>query len=258
MHLHRSLVGVVVALAMGAALVRTHPWARAPADARPPSISVAIRPGDGDRSRRTGERSVTASRAVPRASARAIAPATIVVYVAGDVRRPGLFTLPTGSRAADALRAAGGAHDDADLVAVNLASRLDDGDEIAVVARGASSGTYRRSRGAGSRGAILRGGVVRNGPSAHRGPGRSRGHKRKRRLPHERGGASDVSRSALDLNSATASDLQTLPGIGPALAERIVAMREQSGPFASSDDLLDVGGMTQGRLDAILPYVVAR
>jgi competence ComEA-like helix-hairpin-helix protein len=98
------------------------------------------------------------------------------------------------------------------------------------------------------------------------------GHKKKRRRKH-RGhvrrstasdsvsdsgsdaGGGDPPTEVVDLNTADESELETLPGIGPSLAGRIVAFRELNGPYASADDLLDVGGMTQGRLDAISDYV---
>ena len=60
------------------------------------------------------------------------------------------------------------------------------------------------------------------------------------------------------MNAADEATLETLPGIGPSLAERIVAFRDLNGPFASSDELLDVGGMTAGKVDAISPYVTFR
>jgi competence protein ComEA len=64
--------------------------------------------------------------------------------------------------------------------------------------------------------------------------------------------------ASIDLNSADTADLERLPGIGPSLAERIVAFREQSGRFSRVDDLLDVAGMNERKLDEIAPYVVAR
>ena len=62
----------------------------------------------------------------------------------------------------------------------------------------------------------------------------------------------------MDVNAADADTLATVPGIGPGLAARIVAFREANGPFATVDELLDVSGITDHRLDALLPYVVAR
>ena len=70
---------------------------------------------------------------------------------------------------------------------------------------------------------------------------------------------SDISQSPpVDLNTADAAQLESLPGIGPSLADRIVAYRAINGPFASVDDLLDVNGITDTRLQDISPYLVVR
>lgn len=181
---------------------------------------------------------------------------TIVVYVAGEVVRSGLYTLPARSRADDALRAAGGPRAGADLVAVNLAAPLADGDEVAVTALGSGS-TGRAQR----RGYSARTGSRVAAQATHRHKKKRRSHRR-RAAPQSSASASEATSDGpteiVDINSADPSELEALPGIGTTLAERIVAMREASGPFASADDLLDVGGMTQGKLDAVLPFVVAR
>jgi competence protein ComEA len=175
----------------------------------------------------------------------------IVVYVAGEVRHRGIYELAPTARAGDALRAAGGATASADLVAVNLAEPLSDGDEVAVPALGedaAPAGTRSRSHG------------------RHHGRHKKRRHHRHRLLPESETAQATGAESTADsgdrepttvvrLNSADESELETLPGIGPALAERIVQFREQTGPYASTDDLLDVAGVTQTKLDAIAPYV---
>jgi len=167
----------------------------------------------------------------------------VVVYVAGEVLRRGVYTLPASARAVDALALAGGPSADADLVAVNLAAPLTDGEELAVPPKGAAfaapASTSRRSGG-----------------PAHR-HGAKRGH-RKRRAAAEAatGAAEDVPTQLVDLNVADENELETLPGIGPALASRIVEFREINGPYASLDDLLDVGGMTQRKLDDVEPYAV--
>jgi competence protein ComEA len=166
-------------------------------------------------------------------------PAHLVVYVAGEVRRPGVYTLAAGARAEAALAAAGGSTAAADLVAVNLAEHLADGEAFVVPPKGAaaeprSAGIRRRSRGAragraGSPGRISRG----------------RGHKTPPGSP-------------VDLNAAGAAELERLPGIGPSLAERIVAFRELNGRFSRVDDLLDVAGMNEHKLEGLAPYVVMR
>jgi competence protein ComEA len=189
----------------------------------------------------------------------------VTVYVAGEVARAGVYALPASARCVDALKAAGGAIRGADLVAVNLAEPLRDGEEIVVPKIGAAppSDTVTGT------GTVLGGATDPNAtPRAHR----HRKKRRKRRVqrPDARGavdagvnvGASppdaENAGSVVDLNSADENELETLPGIGASLAERIVAFREANGPYASPDDLLDVGGMTQSRLDAIVPYVTTR
>jgi competence protein ComEA len=168
------------------------------------------------------------------AFAQRAAPSEVVVYVAGAVARPGIYRLPAGRRVDDALRAAGAAKPDADLIAVNLAAPLHDGEEIAVPQRGVPL----RSLGAG-----------RAAPAAlDRRGGRRGGRVRKPAPPAE----------PLDLNHADVPALAALPGVGRGLAERIVAFREANGPFASVDELADVAGVTDRRLEALLPYLVVR
>ncbi len=131
-----------------------------------------------------------------------------MVDVAGAVLHPGLYSLPPGSRVADAIRAAGGygARVDATAAAaaLNLAEVLHDGAKVVVPERGSSAA------GSGPSGA---GAATNPGPAG--GPGQGR----------------------VDVNQASASELDTLPGIGPVTAARIIAAREER-PFEAVDDLL--------------------
>lgn len=145
-----------------------------------------------------------------------------VVYVVGAVGRPGLYRLNDGSRVDDAVRAAGGFGPAADRASVNLAERIADGDEIH---------------------------VLRTGETA------SRARLRKPRTPKARRHSRSVTAQSLDLNSANADALASLPGVGPTLAERIVTFRQLNGPFTSVDQLADVAGMTQRRVDALASYL---
>jgi competence protein ComEA len=193
--------------------------------------------------------SFTVPSAEPRAK-RTVAPSA-VVYVAGAVRRPGVYTVPASARVGDALARAGGGRPDADLMAVNLAARLHDGDEIAVPVLGADA-PPRRPANAGGQGAHRKRGARSNGAPGNAGSrsGRGRGHRAHR--------ADAPPPDSVDLNSADASALETLPGVGSALAERIVLFREANGPFGSVDELLDVSGITERRLELISPYVEVR
>jgi competence protein ComEA len=172
--------------------------------------------------------------------------AGVVVYVAGEVARPGVYTLPAGARVEGALRAAGGALPAADPLSVNLAEPLADGERVLVPPRGATTGEYAdastTSMPAGARRhkhhrlGTLQATVPRHARRHHKAP------------PAE----------PIDLNAADATQLEQLPGVGPSLADRIVAFREINGRFHSIDELLDVGGMTDRRLDAISVYLVVR
>lgn len=148
-------------------------------------------------------------------------PATIVVYVAGAVIVPGVYELPTGARVQQAVLAAGGVTADADADAINLAAFVDDGDRIFMPRIGQPVPTVVAPTGGG-------------GP----GPGP---------LP----AGTSVAAGPLDLNDATADQLDGLPGVGPATAAAIVAHRETNGPFVSVEALLDVRGIGPAKLDAI-------
>ena len=230
----------VLAAAAVAAIVLLHP-------VPPPAASSAAPPGwSAAGTRGFGPAGAPKSAQRPgRAELGRGTPAHAMVYVAGDVARPGVYPVGPESRVRDALALAGGSRPDADLVAVNLAAHVRDGDEIVVPVRGAAGAaeTLPAARGAHGRG------------RGHRADGANRaGHGR-----HARSRRDEPPPAAqVDLNSADVDTLATIPGIGPGLAERIVAFRTANGPFASVDELLDVSGITEHRLDAILPYVVAR
>lgn len=164
----------------------------------------------------------TTSSAVP-AIPEAPALTEIVVHVAGAVNGPGVHRLPPGARVVDAVVAAGGAAPDAVLDAINLAQPLHDGDRV-VVPSAAS-------------GALPPAGVTAAA------------------TPAATGGAAGQPVTPLDLNAATAAQLETLPGIGPATAQAIVAHREANGPFSSVDGLADVRGIGPAKLDAIRALV---
>ncbi|HEY7717992.1 MAG TPA: ComEA family DNA-binding protein, partial [Pedococcus sp.] len=143
---------------------------------------------------------------------RADAPAgTLVVHVVGQVRRPGVLTLPAGARVGDALAKAGGALRGADLGAVNLARPLTDGEQLR----------------------IPRPGEVLAGPP---GPATE---------PGTGGGGSGVGGGPgpVNLNTATAAVLEELPGVGPVLAQRILDWRTEHGRFTSVDELAEVSGI---------------
>jgi len=192
--------------------------------------------------------------AAPAAAQATSPPVRVTVYVAGDVGHPGVYVLPSGSRIVDAYRSAGGARADADPVAIDLAAPVRDGEEIVVPRRGERITSV-----------VATDGAVDAGPSEGASPPAATPRHRKRGRKHRRkhvaspavddsAGSTTTLPSIVDVNAASASELETLPGIGPALADRIVRFRDLNGRFASSNELADVAGMTSGKLDAIAPY----
>jgi competence protein ComEA len=157
-------------------------------------------------------------------------PAELVVHVAGAVAAPGVQRLPGGSRVVDAVEAAGGATAEADVGRINLAVPLQDGQQIYVPRVGESPpapppGSSSASAGAGA------------------GPGTGSG------------GGPGSAAQLVDLNTASADELDTLPGVGPATSSAIIAHREQNGPFTSVDQLLDVRGIGEAKLEQLRPLV---
>ncbi|WP_193047190.1 ComEA family DNA-binding protein [Mycolicibacterium baixiangningiae] len=149
----------------------------------------------------------------------------VVVSVVGLVHRPGLVTLPPGARIADALEAAGGAVDGADLIGLNMARRLTDGEQIIVgIAAAPGQPTTMGSSTTGAQdGGAAPPGTAPDSPGG--GPG-----------------------EPVNLNTATVEQLDTLPGVGPVTAAAIVAWRDANGAFGSVDQLGEVDGIGPARL----------
>jgi competence protein ComEA len=144
----------------------------------------------------------------------------VLVHVVGSVRRPGLYRLKDGARVADALERAGGATPKADLALVNLAAPIADGTQVVVPRRAppaSSAAPESPAAGSGS-GSAVPGGVVH-------------------------------------LNTATLEQLDTLPGVGPATAQRILDYREEHGAFSTVDELDAVPGIGPARMEQLRELV---
>jgi competence protein ComEA len=139
----------------------------------------------------------------------------VFVHVAGAVRRPGVYTLRGGARVADAVERAGGARRGADLSAVNLAQKLEDGRQVLVPRRGAVAAAASGIPGM---------------------PG-------------------SVPAPPVDLNTATMEQLDTLDGVGPATAQKILEYRQEHGGFGSVEELGEVPGIGEKRLAALRDHV---
>ncbi|MDI6630155.1 MAG: helix-hairpin-helix domain-containing protein [Rhodococcus sp. (in: high G+C Gram-positive bacteria)] len=212
-----AAAGVFVVLVAGFAVLRDAPT---PAPA-PPLAVVATGTADADGT-------VDADDVVDPVPS---ADAELVVSVVGLVTSPGLVRLQPGSRVADALASAGGAVEGADLLALNMAARVADGDQIVVgaVPPDAPPPVSSTTSGIGTSADGSVGAPVGGGGST---PG-----------------------GTVDLNAATVAELDALPGVGPVTATSIVSWRETNGRFATVDQLSEVDGIGPGRLAKIRDLV---
>ena len=195
-----------------------------------------------------GTQSTAQSGAHPSESAQggASGEATVRVHVAGAVNNPGVYTLPAQGRAVDAIAAASGAAADADLDRVNLAGALSDGVQIYVPHRGETAAPAQIQPNGGRANAGQ--GNAANGASQ----GGTQPQPARTLTP---AGSAQKGSTPVNINTATAEELQTLPRIGPAMAQRIIAWREAHGGFRSVDELDAVPGIGPSMLENLRPLV---
>ena len=177
--------------------------------------------------------------------------ATVRVHVAGAVNNPGVYTLPAQGRAVDAIAAASGAAADADLDRVNLAGALSDGVQIYVPHRGETAAPAQIQPNGGTANAgqgNAANGAAQNGASQ----GGTQPQPARTLTP---AGTAQKGSTPVNINTATAEELQTLPRIGPAMAQRIIAWREAHGGFRSVDELDAVPGIGPSMLENLRPLV---
>ncbi len=137
---------------------------------------------------------------------------TALVQVAGEVNRPGVYRLPSGARVTDAVQRAGGLTSHAEQAGINLVAGVQDGQQVIVPRKGAAAAGGAATSGSGAAGSV-------SGP--------------------------------VSLSSASAAQLESLDGIGPTLAQRIVQYRQAHGGFRSIDELRQVQGIGQKRFEAL-------
>ncbi|MGW5615434.1 helix-hairpin-helix domain-containing protein [Streptomyces sp. NPDC003877] len=234
----RNMLALTVVLVVAAAFAVQHFWVGRTQSVQPPEVVRAAapygqEPGEGGRSEEERGPGAVAGAAQSTAAgggfggdgtAGAAGAAEIVVDVGGKVRDPGIHRLPAGSRVADALRAAGGVKPGTDVGRLNRARFLVDGEQVIV--GGPAAAAEAGAGGAGTGGAASAAGVA-GGPA---------------------GGAGGAGPTApVSLNTATLDQLDTLPGVGPVLAQHIVDYRTQHGGFRSVDELREVNGIGDRR-----------
>ena len=145
-----------------------------------------------------------------------IAAFVLTVHVGGEVVHPGVYSLPAGSRVVDAVEAAGGVTSKAHTDAINLAAPLVDSEQVIVPRKGSRV---------------------------------------TRKLERQTDGVATSGNALVNVNTASVSELDGLPGVGPATAKAIVDMRASKGQYGSAEDLLDVPGIGPAKLAQIRPLI---
>lgn len=215
-------LALALVAAVAAVLAAVGVWRDRPVAEAPPALTVTGAAGAGA----FGDQ---AAGSAPPPGRPAATGAPLVVSVAGKVRRPGLVKVPEGARVADAIAQAGGPLRGADLTPLNLARRVADGEQIVV-------------------GLPLPPGSPDAAPSSGAPPaGRSGGP--------TGGGAGGTGTGKIDLNRATIEQLDTLPGVGPVTAQRIVDWRARHGRFSSVEQLREIEGIGERRFSQLRDQV---
>lgn len=150
----------------------------------------------------------------------------IAVHVVGAVPRPGLYEFAEGARVQDAVDAAGGLLTSANVDSINLAALLEDGQQLNIPYKAGEEPSTQNSGGGGDE-LNLPGGAEE---------------------PTDTGGGEN---ELININTASLEELDSLPGIGPSIAQRIIDYRDQNGPFAAIEDILNVSGIGPSTFDQI-------
>jgi len=160
----------------------------------------------------------------------------VIVHVAGSVKKPGVYRLKPNARVIDAVNAAGGVTPSADTAAVNLALPLLDAEQVYIPARSSQKPHTTVA-------------VRRKPPAAVGSPSSTSAAGTVGATP------TSIKSALININTATALELEALPSVGPSTAKAIVSFRTKNGPFGKAEDLLKVPGIGDGKLAAMKPFV---
>ena len=218
MAINRSAAGGLALLAvLGVVLAGSYAWRSRSVEAvLPVPVSAGTAPVVPSAAASDGARDAPTDPTSVPAPLPSGAAGVVVVDVAGRVRRPGVVRLPLGARVVDAIAAAGGVKGEVDLSSINLARVLADGEQVLV-------------------GAMVSAGSQGTGPTTT--------------------GAGGAQGGVIDLNAASLDQLDTLPGVGPVLAQRILDWRTAHGRFSSVEELQEVSGIGEARFADLAPRV---
>ena len=183
----------------------------------------------------------------------------VVVHVAGAVHKPGVYHLMLGARNDDAIQKAGGPTSEANLDALNLAARVEDGSQLYLPTRkqhpegGADAPTETAS------GQVIAAAPAASAHAVTKSGGKAGAHPSAAKLASAKSGKSgkltNPSQGTVNINTASAEELQRIPGIGPAMAERILEFRQASGKFTAPEDLLQISGIGEKKFARMQPFV---
>jgi competence protein ComEA len=177
----------------------------------------------------------------------------LVIHVVGAVRRPGVYHLHRGARCEDAVHAAGGPTAWANTDAINLAARLEDGTQLYVPTRKEHPEDHAIVAGSAAMPATSALAAAFTSATTGKRDG-------KQSASNPRGGSRSAKLTSpeqgqVDLNRASAAELQRIPGIGPSMAERLIAYRQQNGGFHSVEDLLQVRGIGEKKYEKMKSFI---
>ena len=227
------------------------------------SVKTTLQPAESE-ARSAAKAGLIAQKPVPAAaspqtpvsSAQEDPPEEFVVHVAGAVKRPGVYRLRLKARNDDAVKAAGGATPSANLDAINLAAKVEDGEQLYIPTKqeqptgGATTDTL-------SSALIAKPPTLKTGAQLGSKTGRSFAKTTKKGASGGKAAKlTDPSQGKVNLNTAGIEELERLPGIGPAMAERVIDWRKENGGFKNAEDLMQVSGIGEKKFAKMQPFLL--